>query len=39
MRHSDIGITMNVYNHAADTLKVESEMTKMNNLNKLYSVG
>ena len=39
MRHSDIGITMNVYNHATDTLKVESEMTKMDNLNKLYSVG
>lgn len=39
MGHSDIGITMNVYNHVADTLKVESEMTKADNLNKSYSAG
>ena len=39
MRHSDIGITMNIYNHAADNLKVESEMTKADNLNKSYSAG
>ena len=39
MGHSDIGITMNVYNHVADTLKVESEMTKADNSNKSYSVG
>lgn len=39
MIHSDIGITMNVYNHVADTLKVEPEMTKADNLNKSYSAG
>ena len=29
MGHSDVGITMNVYNHIAEMRRVKDEMTKM----------
>lgn len=30
MGHSEVGITMNVYNHIAEMRRVDAEMKKMN---------